>query len=155
MGPDLTVLASQLTGPRKRAGWKFSWRNKCIPFLRKSFCGTRLEWGHQEVPWCSVRGLAGFVYGMGGVSYFWRLSFPFEVFLAHPICNNLMICLCWPRVSTWYSLTLPEKRNFNRGAAWIGLTCGSVCGGLSCSLMDVRESSPGAAPLLRPVVLAI
>lgn len=36
----------------------------------------------------------------GGVSYFGRLSLPFEVFLARPICNNLMICLCWPRLST-------------------------------------------------------
>lgn len=149
------VLASQWTGPRKRAGWNFSWRNKCVSFLRKAFCGTCPEWGHQEVRWCSVRGLAGFVYGMGGVSYFWRLSLPFEVFLAHPIRDNLMICLCWPRLSTWYSLELPEKRNFNRGTAWNSLTHGSVCGELPCLLIDVRGSITGAAPLLRRVVLAI
>lgn len=37
MGPDLMVLASQLTGPRKRAGWSFSWRNTCVSFLRMAF----------------------------------------------------------------------------------------------------------------------
>lgn len=113
-------FGSQLTGLRNGTGWKCSGRNESVSFLRKTFCGPCLEWGQQEVRWCSVRGLAAFVYGRGGVSwsYFWRLWFHIEIFLAHPICNNYMICLGWHWLSTGCSLEPSEKRSVDWRVAW-------------------------------------
>lgn len=137
-------LASQLTGLRNGTGWKCSWRNESVSFLRKT-CGLCLEWGQQEVRWCPVRGLAAFVYGGGGVSwsYFWRLWFHFEIFLAHSICNNFMICLGWHRLSTGCSLEPSGKRRFHWRTAWP--TAMPVEGCLAYYLMEV----------LRQKVLAI
>jgi hypothetical protein len=59
----------------------------------------------------SVRGLAAFVYRRGGMSwsYFWRLWFHVEIFLAHPIRNNFMTCLGWHWLSIVCSLEPSEK----------------------------------------------
>lgn len=152
------ALASQLTGPRNGAGWNCSWRNESVSFLRKTFLWASLEWGQQEVRWRSVRGLAAFVYGRGGMnwSYFWRPWFHFEIFLAHPICNNFMMCLGWHWLSTGCSLEPCEKRNSDWRIAWISLTYDNACGVLSCLLLDVRGPSPlWTAPVLSQKVLAI
>lgn len=49
-----------------------------------------------------------------------------DFFLAHPICNNFMICLGWHWLSAWYRLESSEKRNLSWGIAWISLNCGCL-----------------------------
>lgn len=107
MRADLTLLASQLTGPRNGAGWNCSGGMRVFP-----------SWGRPSVGQPRMRTVV-LSQGLGCICV-WKRRCELELFLeavislwdfflAHPISTNFMICLSWHWLSIECSLEPSEK----------------------------------------------